>query len=114
MATIDTRDLSTELDELEALEDDDAETLDDEQAERLYALKCLREEVGQAEFDDGATLIPESDFEDYAREFAEDIGAIPDDVSWPLTCIDWERAASELETDYTSITFDGSDYFVRV
>jgi antirestriction protein len=60
-----------------------------------------------------AQLIAESDFEDYARELAEDIGAIPDDASWPCTCIDWEKAARELQTDYSSVTYDGTDYLYR-
>lgn len=60
-----------------------------------------------------AQLIAESDFEDYAREFAEDIGAIPDDAQWPCTCIDWEKAARELQVDYSSVTYDGTDYLYR-
>ena len=59
------------------------------------------------------TLIPERDFKEYAQELAEEIGAIPDDVSWPMTCIDWERAARELLMDYTSVTYDGTDYYIR-
>lgn len=34
---------------------------------------------------------------DYAENLAEELGAIPDDLSWPLTHIDWEGAARELE-----------------
>lgn len=59
------------------------------------------------------TLIPDGEFEDYARELAEDIGAIDRDAGWPLRCIDWKRAANELRMDYTSITFDGDDYLTR-
>jgi antirestriction protein len=58
-------------------------------------------------------LIAESDFEDYARELAEDIGAIPDDAQWPCTCIDWEKAARELQVDYSSVTYDGTEYLYR-
>jgi antirestriction protein len=36
---------------------------------------------------------------DYAEELADDIGAIPDDLSWPLTHIDWDAAARDLEYD---------------
>jgi hypothetical protein len=38
---------------------------------------------------------------------------IPDNLSWPLTCIDWERAARELAYDYSSVSFDGTDYYIR-
>lgn len=59
------------------------------------------------------TLIADSYFEDYARELADDIGAINGDATWPNNCIDWERAASELQQDYSSVTVDGDDYWYR-
>ncbi len=37
-----------------------------------------------------------SSVEDYAQELAEDCGMVPDDLAWPLSCIDWKRAAREL------------------
>jgi antirestriction protein len=37
---------------------------------------------------------------DFAEEMAESTGAINEDVTWPYTCIDWERAARELMYDY--------------
>jgi len=59
------------------------------------------------------TFIRESDFVEYAQELAEDIGAIPDDRSWPMTCIDWDQAAKELAYDYTTVTFDGDEWMIR-
>lgn len=59
------------------------------------------------------TLIRDSYFRDYAQELAEDIGAINADATWPNNCIDWERAARELQMDYTSVEFDGVTYWVR-
>lgn len=77
-------------------------------------LQILRDEVGD-EWPYGAQLIPESDFEDYARDLAEDCGAFPvDGLQWPYTCINWEWAARELSHDYSLITFDGDDYYVRL
>lgn len=38
--------------------------------------------------------------EDYAQQFAEDIGAVDPDASWPNSYIDWERAARDLFLDY--------------
>lgn len=61
----------------------------------------------------GATLVRDSYFEDYARELAEDCGLIQRDAHWPNDCIDWERAARELQMDYTSVEFDGVEYWVR-
>jgi len=40
--------------------------------------------------------------EDFARQLAEDIGAINNNASWPNNCIDWEFAAKELMHDYSS------------
>lgn len=58
-------------------------------------------------------MIAEGAFEDYARQLAEDIGAIDPNAAWPLGCIDWRRAASELAMDYTSVTYADDDYLIR-
>lgn len=59
------------------------------------------------------TLISDDgEFVKYAQQLAEDIGAVDDFSRWPCTCIDWERAANELRSDYTSITYDGDDYLM--
>jgi hypothetical protein len=122
---IDTRDLATELDELEerqALVDslsdpetqvveDDTEPLDEEETERLEALRELRSEIPDWSY--GETMIPVDDFEEYAEELAEDIGAIDREARWPLNHIDWKAAARELSHDYTEVTLDGVDYYVR-
>lgn len=105
MSTLDTRDLEDEIIELEEANDSD-------DRERLEALRELRHEIG-GDWYGGIQLIPEHEFEDYARQFAEDIGAIDDNTRWPCTCIDWEQAAGELAMDYSSITFDGTDYYWR-
>jgi hypothetical protein len=58
------------------------------------------------------TLIRDSYFEDYARELAEDIGAISHGVdTWPKNCIDWEEAASQLQNDYSSVEVNGTVYW---
>lgn len=87
----------------------------DEDAHELKILHALAEE-GEVYADDwrhGVTLIRDSHFEDYAQEFAEDIGAINKDANWPNNCIDWGKAAQELKQGYTSIDFDGTEYWVR-
>jgi len=74
--------------------------------EEYQQLRDLFTEVGQpgrwGEFDN-PTLILDSYFEEYAVQYAEDIGAIDGLDRWPATCIDWERAASELQSDYSAI-----------
>lgn len=51
--------------------------------------------------------------EDYAQELAEETGAVPDNAAWPCTCIDWDKAARELQHDYGSVEIDGITYWTR-
>ena len=95
-------------DAADALADWDAS----ENAEELRALQGLADE-GICSWNDGATLIRDSYFQEFAEGFAEDIGAIDKNVGWPLTCIDWEKAAEELQQDYSSVDYDGVDYWYR-
>ena len=59
------------------------------------------------------TLIRDSYFKEYAQELADDIGATDRNAAWPLNCIDWEEAASDLQIDYTTVEFDGVTYWYR-
>lgn len=100
------------LDALKSAETD-METWDD--AEEYFKLKAFCEEA-EDEVSDwiyGATFIADSYFKKYAMQFAEDIGAMPDTSQWPATCIDWDQAARELQSDYTSVEVGGSTYWVE-
>jgi len=100
---------SEDRDALEVVEYED-------EADELKTLTELVEELRQSSGDspeDGITLIRDSYFKDYAIQFAEDIGAIEDDARWPATCIDWDKAADELQMDYTSVQFGDVTYWVR-
>lgn len=83
-------------------------------AEELKTLKALAEE-GEASPDwtYGETLIRDSYFETYAQELAEDIGAVPKDLSWPCCHIDWDAACDALQQDYLEVDFDGVTYWIR-
>jgi hypothetical protein len=86
---------------------------DIEHGDELKALQALEAEAeGYSDWRHGAVLIRDSYFETYARQQADDLYDIRD-ASWPFCCIDWEKAADELKQDYTSVTFDGVDYWVR-
>jgi antirestriction protein len=63
--------------------------------------------------DNEPTMIPACDFQAYAQELAEDIGAISRDLQWPADCIDWERAARELTMDYAAVEVNGTTYYFR-
>ena len=62
------------------------------------------------------TLIAEGYFVQYARDLAEEVGCygLTEGSSWPLNCIDWERAAVELAWDYESVSLFGFDYLIRL
>jgi len=60
----------------------------------------------------GVTLIRDSYFIDYARQFATACGR-GRVAQWPATCIDWNQAAAELQMDYTPVEFDGVTYWAR-
>jgi len=59
------------------------------------------------------TLIRDSYFTTHAQELAEDIGALSQNLQWPLNHIDWEMAANELQSDYMSVEFGGVRYWTR-
>ena len=107
--------LQEELDELDS-QFEDAEqpgnpSMGGDEYERRAVLRDFIAEVSDYSEDD--MLIPEDEFEDYTRQFAEDIGAIDSDARWPATCIDWEQAARELQMDYTGFMLDGQTYYAR-
>jgi hypothetical protein len=112
---IDSRDVIARIDYLAYLDDEPEDERDQDDYAELIALRKLQEEAeGYApDWHYGETLINDSYFEDYAQQLAEDIGAIDRDLSWPNNCIDWEQAARELQWDYTLISFDGEDFWIR-
>ena len=118
---IDSRDVIERIEELEA--ERDAHESDETacawkkenpgEAAELATLEALRDDCGSSEFPHGLTLIADHYFEDYARELADDIGAVVKGAEWPNNCIDWERAACELQMDYCNVEFDGATYWFR-
>lgn len=85
------------------IEENDLESQED--AVRAYAYL-----VG-ADFLEGFQEAYQGEFssdEDFAQSFAEEIGAIDGNASWPNNCIDWEMAAKELMYDYAE---EGGYYF---
>lgn len=102
--------IESEIEELDEDNDyDDVVDLRDE----LSALTALRDEINDEEFEFGITFVADFYFEDYAQELAESIGAIDREAGWPLNRIDWEAAAEDLKIDYTSVEFQGEEYWYR-
>ena len=105
---IDSRDVIERINELE-------DSLDSDEAAELAALRALAEEASDyaPDWEYGEALIRDSYFKDYAQELAEDCCDMPANAPWPLYCIDWDRAARELQMDYTAVEFDGVTYWIR-
>jgi hypothetical protein len=57
------------------------------------------------------SLIADFHFAEYAEDFAHDIGAVSRDASWVV--IDWEATANGMKQDYSSVDFDGTQYWYR-
>lgn len=122
---IDVRDIIERIEELEeqvsgAGSIDGTEIDGTDEAEELSELRALMSDLKGTGGDEKwrgdwypDTLIRDSHFRDYAMELADDIGAIPDGVRWPITCIDWDQAARELQMDYSSVEFRGVTFWTR-
>ena len=112
---IDLRDVSARIEELEA--DDEREQQETEELATLAALmEELRGNGGDHDWRGSwypLMLVRDSYFETYAREFADDIGAVKSDADWPARHIDWTAAAEELQQDYSSVEYEGETYWYR-
>ena len=137
---LDTRDLQEQIDNLESeIEDlnEDLEDLDkdlgmcgsdfelrttqDEIEKGKEQLQDLRDELqplldlkyeGIPDWNYGATLIPESDWEEYVEDLLKDCGYISNDVPWWIV-IDWAATADNVAADYSTVDYDGDTYYYR-
>lgn len=113
---IDSRDLIELRETLQAwLDDEDRneDEYDEDDALAMIAAVDEFESAGVADWEYGETFIRDSYFEDYARELAEDMGAVPADYSWPSSHIDWEAATVALQQDYTAVEVNGVTFWAR-
>lgn len=105
-------DLVNERDEAEA----DGDTIDDYDVNRIKIIEALADDLGYTTIQDAVSdsidLIEEGEFKDHARQLAEDLLGVNVN-EWPMTCIDWERAAADIQVDYTSIEFAGDTFYMR-
>ena len=95
-------------------------TVDEDDLNEAYTLRAFLAEIVGMGGDEQwrgdwypTGLIRDSYFEDYARELADDIGAIDRHAQWPTNHIDWKSAAEALQEDYTSAVLDGVTYWMR-
>lgn len=125
---VDFRDITDRVEHLEQLRqpgpidlgDEDNEQDQDSLFEELKQLEDLLDETRGYSGDHQwrgdwypGLMIRDSYFEAYAEELANDIGAIDRNAKWPLTHIDWEAAARDLQQDYSTVDWDGVTYWCR-
>ena len=91
---LDVRDLIARVEELENLEPADEEAKWNN-CDEFSALPDILEELAGNGGDEQwrgdwypITLIRDDYFTTYAQELADDIGAVPANVQWPMNCID--------------------------
>ena len=52
--------------------------------------------------------------DNYFGRFAQDLAySMYKGSEWPLYCVDWDRAAVNLQHNYTSLAFQGVEYWIR-
>lgn len=99
---------------LKEADENDTHTLQDAAHEFIVLRAVADEAEGYAsDWKHGEAMIRDSYFTEYAQQLADDIGAVSKDQTWPNNFIDWEAAADALKQDYTSVDFDGVEYWVR-
>ncbi len=120
------RECATEIEDPENYDEDERQ----ESSETLAKLASLAEDLNQScDAEDGEsvadaldaamnnlgpTLVSEDHFTDYIKEFVSDCGYIPSELpSFLENNIDWNGVADDLKVDYTSVTFDGEDWYIR-
>ena len=111
---IDSLDIIERIEELEQdINDSRHESTDEEKAE-YKALKALAEECERysSDWTHGETLISRIYWVEYVQDMLADCGTIPKDIPWFVE-IDWEATARNVESDYSSVYFDGEEYLIR-
>ena len=74
-------------------------------------LVSFKRELG-SDWKDSLTFIPDEQFQAFTYDLAKDI--VSEGLeSWPLSCIDWDRAEKELKSDYVSFEFREETYWYR-
>ncbi len=120
-------DLDDLQEEYQVLKDDLFDgNLTDEESKRYHEIIDFVDECGFDPDDnywgDRGPGIPEHMFLEYAQMLAEDTNpafwekdgnGVLVTEQWPLNCIDWKQAANDLKYDYSLVTFDGEDYYIR-
>jgi len=89
--------------------------LDAAEIEELDALLELRDEASYSQnWEYGETLVHDAYFKEYAQNLARDCGILPDDLQWPVDCIDWNQAVRELQVDYMAVEYMEQVFWIHL
>ena len=105
-----------DFDELiEHIDNSDNEDVEEWRDDKVYDFEHIDEinelEDEITEFSFGETLIPNDDFTEYCKGMVEDyLYNVPYFIKYR---INWDGVASDLEVDYSSVTYQGESYLVR-
>lgn len=80
------------------------------EGEELKELKAFWDEL-EGYVSGGETLIRDSYFSDYAKEFCRDVYGMEDIPDLLQNNINWEGVAEDLQADYSSAEWDGVTYW---
>ena len=111
---LDLRDIKEKRDEIMSGEYSDFDSAEDA-LDYLKAVKELEDDylydsLDAIAYKQAPGLIHDDYFEEYAENYADDIGAIDANATWPLNHIDWAEAADELKHDFIEVEFGGYTY----
>lgn len=79
----------------------------------LIDLSSICRDVFNDDWEFGTELINDAYFEEFAREYAQETGALSNVHSWPLSHVNWATAASDLKMEYTPVEFNGVTFYGR-
>lgn len=106
---LDSRDLEELLGRLES-----EESRSEREEELFTCLKELRAECESSGWPHGIAFIRDTHWDDYCRDFASDVGYLPNTNDNPLlNCIDWEEWAAVMAEDYQTTEIDTTSYYWR-
>lgn len=107
-----------DFDELtEIVDNSDNEDVEEWRDDKVYDFEYI-DEINDLEdeitnFIYGETLIPNDDFTEYCKDMVENCYNLKDVPDFIKDNINWKGVASDLEVDYSSITYQGERYLVR-
>lgn len=87
-----------------------------DEIQHYLEIKDFHDELAEysIDFEHGETIIREDYFTNYCEDFVKDCGYLPNELpSFIENNIDWDGVAEDLAWDYTTVSYNGNDYYIR-